>query len=135
MSLFFPVKRATLLIPSGPAHDPDRKHLFILLTDPVTQEQLVLIVSISSIKHGQRYDDSCVLNPGEHPFIKRPSFVDYRRARIIEVQKLVTGVNQKLFQPCGTVSESVYAYVCQGLLKSPFVSPKIKKFFTDVATK
>jgi hypothetical protein len=35
MTLFVPFKRATLLVPSGPANDPDRKHLFVLLTDPV----------------------------------------------------------------------------------------------------
>lgn len=35
MSLFVPFKRATLLIPSGPVNDPDRKHLFVLLTDPI----------------------------------------------------------------------------------------------------
>ena len=34
MSLFVPFRRATLLIPTGAAHDPDRKHLFIVLTDP-----------------------------------------------------------------------------------------------------
>src|SRR3990170_5662670 len=35
VKLFVPFRRATLLVPSGPAHDPDQKHLFILLTDPV----------------------------------------------------------------------------------------------------
>jgi len=34
MSLFLPIKRATLLVPSGADGDPDRKHLFVLLTDP-----------------------------------------------------------------------------------------------------
>jgi len=27
-------RRATLLVPSGPVHDSERKHLFIVLTDP-----------------------------------------------------------------------------------------------------
>ena len=35
MSLFVPFKWATLLIQSGPTNDPERKHLFVLLTDPV----------------------------------------------------------------------------------------------------
>ena len=34
MKLFVPCRRAALLVPSGPAHDPDQKHLFILLNDP-----------------------------------------------------------------------------------------------------
>lgn len=33
MSVFLPLRRATLLVPSGPQSDVDRKHLFILLTN------------------------------------------------------------------------------------------------------
>lgn len=55
MSLFLPLRRATLLVPSGPDNDPDRKHLFVLLTDPVddaTGVKSVLMVSLFSIKKG-----------------------------------------------------------------------------------
>ncbi len=55
MNLFFPVERATLLIPSGTESDPDRKHLFILLNIPITDEKLILLVSLSSIKQGHYY--------------------------------------------------------------------------------
>ena len=50
MSLFVPFKRATLLIPSGPVHDSERKHLFVLLTDPIEapnyEGKQVLLVNI-----------------------------------------------------------------------------------------
>lgn len=55
MSLFLPLKRATLLIPSGPESDKDRKHLFILLNDPHDDESgkaCVLMVSLSTVRQG-----------------------------------------------------------------------------------
>ena len=74
MNLFFPVERATLLIPSGTESDPDRKHLFILLNNPITDEKLILLVSLSSIKQGHYHDPACIIdaNETEHEFIKKP---------------------------------------------------------------
>lgn len=92
MSLFLPLRRATLLVPSGPENDPDRKHLFILLTDPADDGsgvKAVLMVSLSSIKQGLPYDASCILYPGDHPFVKKESFVVYQKARIEEADKVL----------------------------------------------
>ena len=70
MSLFIPVKRATLLVPSGPQGDSFRKHLFILLTHPYddgTGAKFILMVSISTIKTGLPYDPTCILYAGDQP--------------------------------------------------------------------
>jgi hypothetical protein len=78
MSPFVPFKRATLLIPSGPAIDPDRKHLFVLLTDPIEalgfDGKQVLLVNIASVPNGLPYDSTCILQPGEYRFIKHESY-------------------------------------------------------------
>ncbi len=79
MSLFVPFKRATLLIPSGPVNDPDRKHLFVLLTDPIEAPDFngkqVLLVNIASVPKSLPYDSTCILQPGVHRFIKHESYV------------------------------------------------------------
>jgi hypothetical protein len=78
MSVFVPFKRATLLIPSGPANDADRKHLFVLLTDHIEasgfEEKHALLVNIASVPNGLPYDSTCILKPGEHRFIKHESY-------------------------------------------------------------
>ena len=129
MSLFIPAKRATVLIPSGPDHDPDRFHLFILLTDPVTDEKLVLIVSISSVKPGIWYDSACVLAAGEHQFIKRQSWVDYRTLRIENATKLTSGVHRGMLVPQGTVDSEIFQRICQGLFETLHCKPKFKSFY------
>jgi hypothetical protein len=134
MRLFIPVRRATLLVPSGPEHDPNRKHLFILLTDPPNADSEVLLVSLASVQEHLPYDSTCLLYPGDHPFIRHKSYVNYAYARIEPVGKLVNGVKQRLFDPQGTLDETVFARVCKGLLESRHTTPKIRKFYEDAQT-
>lgn len=129
MTLFIPAKRATVLIPSGPAHDPNRFHLFILLTDPVTEEKLVLIVSISSVKQGIWHDNTCILEIGDHKFITRQSWVDYRSTRIEPASKLNKGVHEGFFVPQGTIDTQVFQRICQGLFHSSHCKPKTRDFY------
>ena len=81
-----PYRRGTILVPSGPVHDPDKKHLFVVLTDPCPTAGDVLMVNVSTIRHG--HDPACKLFAGDHPFIRRDSFVEYVRARIEAAGKL-----------------------------------------------
>ena len=78
MDLWIPLQRGTLLIPTGP-----KLHLHIILTDPAIDPlddvSKMLLVSISTVRH-IRPDDTCILRPDDHPFIRQESFVDYARA-------------------------------------------------------
>lgn len=129
MKLFVPVRRATLLVPSGPIDDPDRKHLFVLLTDPQPPDQSTLLVGVASVYDSIPHDPTCYLYPGDHPFIRRQSYINYARARIEPAPKLVEGVKQGLLIPQGTLDATIFARVCKGLLESSRTTPKIKKFF------
>ncbi|HET9113394.1 MAG TPA: hypothetical protein VFN66_05950 [Burkholderiales bacterium] len=92
MSLFQPLRRATLLYPSGPAHDINRKHLFILLTDPVNNPEngkvSVLLTSLSTLNPVIEHDPTFILYPGDHPFVTRNSYVSYAHARIEEAESI-----------------------------------------------
>lgn len=127
--MFFVVKRATLLIASGPASDPNRKHLFICLTDAFGSGKEMLMVSVSTHRIGLPADDTCHLFAGDHPFIKHKSFIDYRNARVIEADKLVKGERQGLFVAMDPLESSVFARVCYGLTQSPFTAPKHLDFY------
>lgn len=67
-------KRGTLLIPSGPSHDPDRKHLHVVCND-AREDGTHLLVSISSWRSNG--DPTCQLQSHEHDFLDRLSFVEY----------------------------------------------------------
>lgn len=131
MSLFFPTERATLLVPSGTESDPNRKHLFILLNNPLTDEKLILLVSLSSIKQGHYHDPACIIdaNETEHEFIKKPSFVDYSKAMIEPAAKLSKGVKEGVLIPRGTIERTLFEKILQGVLLSKRTPRKCKIFF------
>ncbi|HAT50383.1 MAG TPA: hypothetical protein DCS88_08615 [Alphaproteobacteria bacterium] len=132
MSLFIPCKKATVLIPSGPQRDPNRKHLFVLLTDPDPVRfgvESVLIVPISSVREGIPYDRTCVLESGDHPFIKHRSFVSYAWSRIEDVTKIMRGVQGGQLVAHKQVNEKIFGCICQGVDDSPQTPWGIQKFY------
>ena len=133
MSLFVPFKRATLLIPSGPTNDPERKHLFVLLTDPIEasgfDEKQVLLVNIASVPNGLPYDATCIIQPGEHRFIKHESYVFYAKARIEAANALLRGVKSGQLIPHEIIDQALVKRICDGLQQSPHTTPKILYFY------
>lgn len=132
MSLFLPLKRATLLIPSGPTGDPDRKHLFILLTDPHDDEagtKAVLMVSLSTVRVGMPHDPTCLLYPGDHPFVKNNSFVVYQKARLLEADKVLRGVKSGELVPQDPMDGMIFSRICKGFEVSRLTPPKLLAFY------
>lgn len=132
MSGWRAIRRATLLIPSGPTHDPERKHLHIVLNDPHGESGEVLIVSVTSIPLSNLYDPSCSLNPGEHPFIVRDSYVSYRFTRKVQAQALEDQVKQGEFIAKPLMDEKIFKYVIEGFFDSPHVTPKLRRFLEEI---
>lgn len=129
--LFIPARRATLFIPTPLAGRENLEHLFVLMTDPIGVDKEILLVSVSSIKQGAWYDDSCLLYKGDHEFIKRPSFVSYHHSKIITADSLISGVNKDMFRPCGTVTDEVMALICKGLEESDHLPESHRIFYED----
>jgi len=132
MSLFLPLKRATLLIPSGPQDDQGRKHLFILLTDPHADEagkHCVLMVSLSTIRKGIPHDPTCILYAGDHPFVKHDSYVVYQKARLEEADKVLRGVKNGQLVPQEPMDGTVFARICKGLEDSKLTPSKLLTFY------
>lgn len=120
---YVPYKKGTLLIPSG----PQGNHLFAILTD-VNADGEHLLVSVTSIKENQKYDVTCTLTAGEHPFIKHPSFALYRLADVQKAEKLVRMVEGWVYRPHQDISDDLLARLSEGVVKSPFTPRRIITF-------
>lgn len=125
-----PEPQKTLLIPSGTYESPDKKHLFIIMTKVCADAQHLLL-SVSSIKEGIWHDATCVLNPGSHEFIKRPSFVLYSKASCVRAQGLITCVEGWTYTPKARLDDEVFASVCEGVDASPHTPRWAKKYFAE----
>jgi hypothetical protein len=125
---FQPKKMATLRIPSGPPGDPERLHLWIILTDPCPL-QANLIVSVSSIQEGRFHDPTCLLTPGEHKRVTKPSWVEFRRCKAIHSYALTRGVAAWLYHADEPVTEVLFGRICKGLLESEHTPIRMQRYF------
>lgn len=66
-------RKGTILMPSGTAVDPGRKHLFVVCTDPCTACEQVIVPILTFTN--TLCDQTCVISAKEHEFIKHKSYV------------------------------------------------------------
>ncbi len=123
-------RKGTILIPAGSVD-----HLHFICSNPVfypiKAKECVLLVNISSIKPSIPYDDTCVLNIGDHPFIKKPSFIYYRMAEIysvVGIQQQVVEGNYSIREDC---NDSVFERILNGFNVSEDVKLKILRFYKN----
>jgi hypothetical protein len=115
----------TVLIPSGPGF-----HLFVVLNNPTDfptyLPQSCVLVSFSTIRAGP-YDATRLVQAGAHPFIKDPSFVAYRQARMETAAILAERVDSGMYVAREPVTEQLRAELIAGLYESPLTPRYLKK--------
>jgi|1185.fasta_scaffold1004637_1 hypothetical protein len=133
MSTPYSVKRgSSLWIPSGPPNDPNRGHLFIVLTDPSTNNN-ILAVPVNSLT--KRSDPTCKLGKGDHPRIHHASFAAYYHTQIYSVSVLEDQVGKKIIHDTGIVDEKVFAQICAGVEDSRECIPAHKAYYKKQTAK
>jgi hypothetical protein len=117
----------TLLIPSGPLEDRDRRHLHVVCTDPCDAGNQV-IVPITSWTN-DLCDNACILQANEHEFLKHKSYVLYRKARIEAASTLDNGIAQGLFVTRAPMNRQTFLRIKHGICRSKQTPRKVKKYF------
>lgn len=120
-------KAGTLLIPSGPSHDADRKHLHIVCTDPCKKGDQIVVSVVSWTS--DLCDDACILQAYEHEFLKHKSYVFYRKARIEAATTLVNGIRNGTFKPRDPMNGQTFLRVCKGICNSSQTPRKVKTYY------
>ncbi|NTU44128.1 MAG: hypothetical protein HGA99_01200 [Chlorobiaceae bacterium] len=118
---FLPQKKRTILKSSG-----YKEHLFVILTNECPEKNH-LLVNFSSIYEGIFHDDACIVNEGEHPFIKHPSYIEYRKAETVKASHLI----KCDFTQKEDVSDDLYTRICDGLMLSKHTPKRIKTYFSE----
>lgn len=121
--MFAPFKRATILLATPKNPNDNSNHLFIILTNP-NQNQEVLAINITS---SDEFDKTCILTSKDHSFINRKSYVSYRYCNIFQVDKLKE-LLIKTYEPIG---QETLNRIVKGLYKSKYTKQKIKSFYTN----
>jgi len=117
-------KRSTFL-----REDASRKmHLKIVITDP-DPDNMVLVVSVSTIYQGAFHDNSCEIFPGDHSFIKNPSYVSYQYAMELDAVKILDEKFKGYIIQKEDVSLELLERMQRGARLSKFLPVYLKKYF------
>lgn len=113
----------TAILPDGSGG----KHLNIVLCDPVGLEDKTILVNV--ISRRERYDSTTILEPGDHPFIVRPSVVFYANAALV-MMRVVEDLFSKNHR-MESLRPEVLDRVLKGLENSPETPPEVLKLYQE----
>lgn len=101
-------------------------HLYFILSDPSADKKVAIVNATSWKTRDESLNDkSCVLVPGDHPFIKHKSFVYYRKALCSPVEKIKLGLQNGVLVPHDSPSDELINRVILGSSKSPFTPNEV----------
>jgi hypothetical protein len=105
------------------------KHLFVVVTD-ADKNGMHLLLSVSTIRPEARtIDRTCVIPAGAHEFIKKPSFVYYRKPEQRSAAHIAKCVDGRSFVPKEAVAPALLERICAGILISAQTPRWAKDFF------
>lgn len=110
------------------------KHLWIILDEPeiIDNTEKVLAVNVTSVKAEMplHNDLTVLLQPGDHPYIKRPSFIFYARTEFFCVDTIIRYINEE-----NTLEDDfddvLLQKIQEGLLVSDNVPIEIQKRYQE----
>lgn len=73
------------------------------------------------------------VEPGEHRFIRQPSYAAYRLAMVEPAAKLARMVDGWTYRPHDDLSEVLLERLRAGVLRSPFTPQHVSTFFRNAA--
>ena len=117
-----PYELAGFLAPYG-----ETPHLFAVMNDPC-QDGLCLLLMVTSIKEGRLFDSTCVLNVGDHEFIKHPSYIVYRLAYTAKATHIGNMVDKLLYIPKDDWDAAVFNRIASGIYASDQTSRGMSKY-------
>jgi hypothetical protein len=103
-------------------------HLFFVLLDADEDNGKTVVVPCCTARE-HFYDDSCVLGPEDHAFVRRVSYADYYLADVIAVRHIDELIGQGMARMRASARPDVLLRLQQGLIASEHVRGRVKDWF------
>ncbi len=101
-----------------------KRHLMIVVAE---KNGKYLLVPVTTWHDGYRsQDSSCILNKGDHSFIKVKSWICFRKARAESAVVVFNGIHKGIFIPKEDLRQDVFNRVLEATRKSKNLPPKAK---------
>src|SRR2546427_9651637 len=116
------MKQGDTFLGSEEVHGED--HLWLVINDPPAHAGLALIVNVSTLRPNA--ESTCIVQPGEHPFIQHVSYVRYGSGRKVNVADLTEAVKKGLLKPHQVASKAFLEKVRAGANASPLLAEELR---------
>lgn len=87
-----------------------------MISDPEIDPDAVLIVNLTSFREDK--DQACILNSGDHPFVKHQTCVNYQDAKIVKTSDLEMLLHNGKIKPHASLKADVLARIRDGAMRS-----------------
>jgi hypothetical protein len=125
-------KKSSFLVPTPLRSNPDKKHLFMAITDP-DANNCVMCVNATECTIEELYDDeidkSCILIPGCHDFITKLSRVYYEDARLLDMNVIKNEIRNGNYVEKSDISDNILKKVQKGAEKSDALPKRFREYF------
>lgn len=114
-------------------HDADgfiQSHLHIIVLEKEEFTGNTIIVVIETLRSG-RTDKTTILRPGDHEFIKKESYVNYRRSRQISTRTIEKLLQDKKAKSRASIKSDILKKIQEGILKSPFTPAEVVSMYEN----
>lgn len=118
-------KKQTFL--DEPLPENGKRHLRVIITNSNEQNEF-LSVPIDTLR-SRAQDTSCVIEAGEHSFIKNRSFVNYRYARVLSFAQVFNGFQKGLLIRKEDISEELLERIQDGARTTKHLANELKSWF------
>lgn len=99
-------------------------HLWVVISEP-TSDGSVVMVNLTTMRNGS--DPSCVLGPGDHPFVVHTTVIAYQFAKLVpqDAQRMMA-LQRQLCIPREPMPAAVLQRIREGALKSDLMPQKLQ---------
>ena len=94
-------------------------HLWVVVSNPRVDPGRVVVVNMST---DRGVDRSCILSPGDHPFVEHPTCMRYDMARIVTDADLERHVSSNAIRLQEPVSKAVLERIRQGAAATDLIA-------------
>lgn len=74
-------------------------HLWSVISDPQQSNNEIVIANFTTFKNKGYEDTSCIVETGEHGFLKSKSYVYYNRSKVVDLSQLQLWLNTGELRP------------------------------------
>ena len=104
-------------------------HLWIVISNPFDNPEQIAIVNLTSWrdKAVQLNDTSCIVEVGDHEFVRKKSYISYRDARIVFVKEMQGLMHNGLICFRVDCSDEFFDKILDGAENSRFLPLEVRK--------